>query len=112
MNIENTFSSQEKLDKILIKHKAVLLYFRTNSCVVGETVEPKVNKLIDTLFPKIESFSVDMNISPDIAAKYFVFVEPTILVFFNGNETIRKSRNFSVFEIEEAIKRPYQFIFE
>jgi len=50
------------------------LYFKTNLYVVGETIEPRVNILIDTLFPKVASFSV--------------------------------------FEIEEVIKRPYQFIFE
>ncbi|MDV7185819.1 thioredoxin family protein [Lutibacter sp. TH_r2] len=112
MNIKNTITSQIELDKILKTNEAVLLYFKTNSCVVGEAVEPKVYKLIQTKFQKISCFSIDMNQSPKIAANYSAFVEPTLLVFFDGKETIRKSRSFSIFEIEEAIKRPYYLIFE
>ena len=111
MNIENTISSQDELNEILSKNDAVLLYFKTNSCVVGEAVEPKVNKLVKNKFPKLTCFSIDMNISPEISAKYSAFVEPTILIFFTGKETIRKSRSFSIFELEEAIKRPYHLIF-
>jgi hypothetical protein len=50
--------------------------------------------------------------SPEIAAHYSVFVEPTILCFFLAKETLRKSRHFSMEELETALSRPYSIIFE
>ena len=63
-------------------------------------------------FPKIKFLTIDINFSAKIAANYSAFVEPTILVFFEGKETIRRSRNISILELENAINRPYKLIFE
>ncbi|WP_372745614.1 thioredoxin family protein [Lutibacter sp.] len=112
MNPVNYINSIEASDEILLKESAVLYYFSTTSCNVGEAFEPKVIKLLDENFPKIKFYKIDLNFSPELAAKYSAFVEPTILVFFEGKETIRKSRNIGVFELEDAIKRPYKLIFE
>jgi thioredoxin-like negative regulator of GroEL len=100
------------IQKIIASELAVLVYFNTQTCSVGEAFLPKVEKLIQKSFPKIIFLTVDLNFSPDIAAHYTAFVEPTILVFFDGKETVRKSRNISVFELEEAINRPYKLIFK
>ncbi|PKP13739.1 MAG: thioredoxin [Bacteroidetes bacterium HGW-Bacteroidetes-3] len=105
-------NSLEHLENMLRETKAVLLYFSTNSCNVGEALEPKVYDLLNTNFPKIAFYKVDMNFSPEIAAKYSAFTEPTILVFFEGKETIRKSRNIGIYELHSAILRPYKLIFE
>ncbi|MBE0424635.1 MAG: thioredoxin family protein [Lutibacter sp.] len=112
MNEIKIINSFEQLEKILQKTTAVLLYFSTISCNVGEALEPKVHELLKTNFPKIGFYKVDMNFSPEIAAKYSAFVEPTILVFFEGKETIRKSRNIGIYELQSAILRPYKLIFE
>lgn len=69
-------------------------------------------RLIENKFPKMKFFYVDREISPVIAAQYYVFVEPTILTFFTGKETIRKSRHFSMDELENAMSRPYSILFE
>jgi len=112
MEETKNINSIEKLEEILKTNDAVLLYFSTLSCNVGEALEPKVKTLLNTYFPKIIFHTVDLNFSPEIAAKYSAFVEPTILVFFEGKETIRKSRNIGVYELQEAIERPYKLIFE
>ena len=107
-----TINSIQETQEIISNIDAVLLYFNTNSCSVGEALEPKVLNLIKTNFPKIEFYTIDINFHPKISANYNAFVEPTILVFFDGKETVRRSRNISIFELKEAIKRPYQLIFE
>ncbi len=112
MNETKSINSIERLEEILKSETAVLLYFNTISCNVGEALEPKVRTLVETNFSKIKFYTVDLNFSPEIAAKYSAFVEPTILVFFEGKETIRKSRNIGVYELQEAINRPYKLIFE
>lgn len=112
MNTENYINSIEDSEEILLKEPVVLYYFSTTSCNVGEAFEPKVIKLLDENFPKIKFYKIDINFSPEVAANYNAFVEPTIIVFFEGKETIRKSRNIGIYELEDAIKRPYQLIFE
>ena len=112
MNEIKTIDSLETLENILQETTAVLLYFSTNSCNVGEALEPKVRDLLNTNFPKIDFYKIDLNFSPEIAAKYSAFVEPTILVFFEGKETIRKSRNIGIHELQSVILRPYILIFE
>ena len=111
MSTIKTINSIEQLEEIVTSNIAVLIYFSTTSCNVGEALEPKVKKLIDIEFPNIKFYTVDLNFSPEVAAKYSAFVEPTILIFFDGKETIRKSRNIGIYELQEAIDRPYQLIF-
>ena len=112
MSTPKKFTSIEEIQESISKVDALLLYFNTNSCSVGEAMEPKVSNLIKTSFPKIEFYTIDINFKPEISAFFNAFVEPTILIFFDGKETVRRSRNISIFELEEAIKRPYQLIFE
>ena len=112
MNETKIINSLEHLEKILQETTAVLVYFSTNSCNVGEALEPKVHELLYTDFQKMTFYKIDMNFSPEIAAKYSAFVEPTIVVFFEGKETIRKSRNIGIHELQSAILRPYKLIFE
>lgn len=105
-------SNLASIQKIITSELAVLVYFNTQTCSVGEAFLPKVEKLIQKSFPNITFLTVDLNFSPEISAHYSAFVEPTILVFYDGKETIRKSRNISIYELEDAIKRPYKLIFE
>jgi len=106
-----TINSIEEAEKIIAKNTSALFYFSTKSCSVGEALQPKVTALIQTKFPKIKLFEIDLNFSPKTASHFKAFVEPTVLVYFDGKEFIRKSRNFSIFELEEAIERPYKLIY-
>lgn len=91
---------------------AFIVYFNSSSCNVGEALAPKLMDLIATKFSKMQFFYVDREMSPEIAGRYSVFVEPTILTFFAGKETLRKSRHFSMDEVENAIARPYSLLFD
>ncbi|MFD1293501.1 thioredoxin family protein [Lutibacter holmesii] len=102
----------EEIQNLIAANPAVLVYFNTQSCSVGEAFLPKVEELVLSSFPKIKMFTVDLNTSPEIAAFFNAFVEPTILVFYDGKETVRKSRNIGVYELKEAVERPYKLIFE
>ncbi len=104
-------NSIDEFNKALNENEAMLVYFNSNSCNVGEAIAPKVMNLIEEKFSKIQFYFVDREMSPEIAAQHSVFVEPTILVFFAGKETIRKSRHFSIDELEMSIERPYSIIF-
>ena len=104
--------SENDFKNLIEKKQGVLLYFATNSCSVGEALEPKVRSLLIEKFPKLIFCFVDMNSVPEFSAKHQVFVEPTILVFIEGKEFLRKSRNFGIGELSLAIERLYPLAFE
>jgi len=104
--------NEEEFNKIIKENLGVLIYFSRKSCNVGNALEPKVENLLEENYPKIPFYFVDMDKTPIITAKYNVFVEPTILVLFDGKEAIRKSRVFSIEELSNAINRIYKIAFE
>lgn len=90
---------------------ALLGYFSTEACNVCKVLKPKVEELIQTEFPKIQLVYIKSDLYPEIAAQNQVFTAPTILVFFEGREYIRKSRNIGIGELHREIERPYSMIF-
>ncbi|MEN8186833.1 MAG: thioredoxin family protein [Bacteroidota bacterium] len=105
-------TTEEEFKEVLDQNLGVLFYFSTISCNVGEALEPKVISLLEENFPKIPFYFIDMNASPEVSANNSVFVEPTILVFFDGKETIRKSRIVSIPDLSDSISRIYKLAFE
>jgi len=53
-----------------------------------------------------------MNVSPELCGLNQVFVEPTILLFLEGKEALRMSRNIGMIQLENSISRLYQLAFE
>ena len=54
---------------------------------------------------------IDIERSPLIAGQQRIFTAPTILVYFDGKESLRKSRNISIGGLEEEIGRIYGLMF-
>ena len=111
MSQENPILSEEQFAARAEQSTAVLFYFSTLSCVVGEAVEPKVREMVSNEFPKIEFVWIDMNAAPEILGRHQVFVEPTVLLYIYGKEHLRRSRNFHMTELEDSIRRIYDLAF-
>ena len=109
---ETEVKSLEAFEFVKSENRAVLFYFSTLSCSVGEALEPKVKQMIQRDFSKIEFVWIDMNAVPDVAASNNVFVEPTILLFIDGKEYLRKSRNIHLTDLQQTIRRIYDLAFE
>ena len=97
---------------LIKENRGVLFYFSTISCSVGEAIEPKVQHLLSEKYPKLIYCTVDMNASPELCGLNQVFVEPTILLFLEGKEAIRMSRNIGMIQLENSLSRLYQLAFE
>jgi thioredoxin-like negative regulator of GroEL len=54
----------------------------------------------------------DTVLQSEVAAQNRIFAVPTVLVFFDGRETYRFSRNIGLNELEQSISRPYTMLFE
>jgi len=101
-----------EFDLILAENDAVLAYFSTEACSVCRVLKPKVIDMVSESFPKMKMIFVESDKLPELAAQNRVFTAPTVVVFFVGRETIRKSRAFGVDELRSEIQRPYSLLFE
>ncbi|MFZ2322843.1 MAG: thioredoxin family protein [Ignavibacteriaceae bacterium] len=93
------------------KHQAVCFYLSTPECNVCKVLKPKVIEMIENDFSRISFYYVDLNEAKEISGQLSVFSVPTILVYFEGRETIRVSRNVHLEELRGQINRYYQMIF-
>ncbi len=107
-----TIKSLQEFEQLLEEQDAVLAYFSTEICSVCKVLKPKVIEMIAESFPKMKMVFVESDQLPEVAAQNRVFAAPTIVVFFAGRETIRKSRAFGIDELKAEISRPYSLMFE
>jgi thioredoxin 1 len=108
--MEGIYNITELQEKIATQ-KGVLLYFSSDSCSVCKVLRPKVTELLRDQFPLMVSHYVDIEKSPVISGQFRIFTIPTILVFFEGKEQLRSSRNISMHQLEESVARPYNMVF-
>ena len=107
-----TIRTIPEFDKLLAENDAVLAYFSTETCSVCHVLKPKVFEMGSESFPQMKMIFIESDKSPELAAQQRVFTAPTVVVFFAGRETIRKSRAFGVDELKAEIQRPYSLLFD
>ncbi len=107
-----TIHSIQEFDQVLLENDVVLAYFSTEICSVCKVLKPKVIEVISESFPQIKMVFIESDKLPELAAQNRVFAAPTVIIFFAGRETIRKSRAFGVDELKSEIQRPYSLMFE
>jgi thioredoxin-like negative regulator of GroEL len=100
----------EELQEHISKEIGVLVYFSTPTCNVCHALKPKISSEFEKNFPKIKQVFIDSTISPEIPAYYNIFSVPTILIFLDGREFARESRNVSVSVLVSNIQRVYKIL--
>jgi len=107
-----TINTLERYNEVVEQEDVVLFYFSHEQCNVCKVLKPKVADMINEEFPKAKMYYCDTKNSAELAAQNSIFAVPTILIYFAGRESVRKSRNIGVGELQEQIERPYNMIFE
>ncbi len=101
----------ETINETLRQKPAVALYFSAPSCNVCHALKPKLMKAFEENFKELEVISVDVSQEQAVAAHFSVFAIPTLIVFLDGREFVRKTRHMSVDEVVAEIARPYEIMF-
>ena len=101
----------ESIENIIKEKPAVALYFSAPSCNVCHALKPKLFAALQENFKELEIISIDVSEDQAIAAHFSVFAIPTLLVFLDGREFLRKSRHMSIDEVVAEIARPYEIMF-
>ena len=110
MKIDSPTSFENFLEITKLNY-AICFYLSTAGCNVCKVLKPKVIEMLEVDFPKISFCYVDLNEAKEISGQLSIFSVPTILVYFEGKETIRASRNMHIEELREQIDRYYKMIF-
>lgn len=101
----------EQFNKTVEISPAVLAYFSTQACNVCKVLKPKVAEMTVQEFPELKLVYVQLDHAPDLAAQNRVFAVPTLVIYFEGKEFFRKSRNFGIDELRKELQRPYELMF-
>ena len=100
----------DNIEKNIKENVAVMLYFSAPTCNVCHALKPKLIEAIEDNFIEMKIMSIDTSVSQEVAAHFSVFAIPTVLVFLDSKEFLRKSRHMSVGEVIKEIKRPYDIM--
>lgn len=100
----------DTIEQTLQSELAVALYFSAPTCNVCHALKPKLLDAFNENFPQLQVISIDISETPEIASHFSVFAIPTLLVYLDGKEFLRKSRHMSVGEVVQEIKRPYDIM--
>ena len=100
----------ENINNSIKENLAVMVYFSAPTCNVCHALKPKLLDALDANFKDFNIESVDISLTEGIAPFFNVYAIPTVLVFLDGKEFLRKSRHMSVDEVIREIKRPYEIM--
>jgi len=103
-------NSIQNIEKSIKENLAVMVYFSAPTCNVCHSLKPKLMEALDANFKEFVVERVDISVEEDIAPHFGVFAIPTVLVYLDGKEFLRKSRHMSVSDVISEIKRPYEIM--
>ncbi len=82
----------------------VLAYFSFEGCSVCKALRPKVEAMLAD-YPAIQFLYIDTKDHPATAGQFLVFAAPTIILFENGREIRRWSRNLGMGQLQSTLDR-------
>jgi thioredoxin-like negative regulator of GroEL len=103
--------SADEFTQCLHDTPALAAWFSGPDCRVCHDLAPKVAALLADKFPLIQRIAIPCDAFPAVAAGQQVFTIPTLLLFFDGRETLRLSRNLSLRDLSDRLERIYGLFF-
>ncbi len=105
-------SKIDELDDIIQKNDFVFLYFSGENCAVCKALKPKIEALFTLEFPFMQLIEIPTDKALEITAQLGVFSLPTMLLFVEQKEFLRKGRNVSLALLRDEVKRVYTLFFQ
>ena len=95
-------SAEDRVFQKIKSAPSLVVYFSTPTCNVCKVLRPKVEGLVRE-YPGVEFLYVDSSSAPAVAGQHVVFAVPTIVLFMEGRELRRFSRNLSLDDFERTL---------
>ena len=94
--------AENEILETLRSSSAIVAYFSTPTCNVCKVLRPKVEAMVRET-GGIAFMYVDSEQHPAVAGQHMVFAVPTIILFMDGREMRRYSRNLSLEDLERSL---------
>ncbi len=101
----------DEANTFIKENPAVMVFFSDESCNVGDALSPKLQKMLEEHYPEVKFLEVNVQLLPEARGYFNVFVIPTVLVYFDGKETIRHARHINVEKLGMEMERIYNLMF-
>jgi len=104
--------SEAVLAEFVAANPLAAVYFSSPDCGVCHVLKPKIFAMLEGEFSTVAVAEVDCAASSAVAGQQRVFAVPTLLLYFDGREVSRFSRNFSPDQVRSELERPYALFTE
>lgn len=98
--------------QLIENNAAVLLYFSGESCSVCKVLKPKIKESFEKHFQQVTLVEIPTDEALETTAKFGVFSLPTMILYIEKKEFLKRGRNVSVPLFVEEVKRVYELYFE
>lgn len=110
--MNNELNTLEQVQEAIINDPGLIAYFYSDNCAPCLSLRPKVEELLVNDYPKMNLYFINSEKFPQISAEFGIFSNPTLLVYFDRKEYLRKSKYISIPELSQNIERLYNMMFD
>lgn len=110
--MDKELNQLSQLQDAIANDEALIAYFYSDHCAPCISLRPKVKEMIEKDYPKMNLHFINSEKFPEMTAEFGIFSNPTLLVFFDRKEYLRKSKYVSIPEMKQGIQRLYDMMFE
>ena len=105
-------TNSSEINRIIQENNFVFLYFSGENCAVCKALKPKIAELFTSDFPQIQLIEIPTDKALETTAQFGVFSLPSMLLFVEQKEFLRKGRNASLALLRDEVKRVYTLFFQ
>jgi len=109
--MDNELNTLAQLQEAINNDAGLIAYFYSDNCAPCISLRPKIKELISKSYPQMQLYFINSEKRPEIAAEFGIFANPTLLIYFDRKEYLRKSKYVSIPELSEGIERLYKMMF-
>lgn len=110
--MDNELNALSQIQDAIANDGGLIAYFYSDNCAPCISLRPKVKELLANDYPKMNLYFINSEKFPKIPAEFGIFSSPTLLVYFDRKEYLRKSKYISIPELSQGIERLYNMMFE
>ncbi len=110
--MDKELNQLSQIQHAIANDEALIAYFYSDHCAPCISLRPKVKEMVETDYPKMNLYFINSEKYREIAAEFGIFANPTLLVFFDRKEYMRKSKYVSISEMKQGIQRLYDMMFK
>jgi thiol-disulfide isomerase/thioredoxin len=102
----------ESIKKTVATTPMILLYFSGKNCAVCHALKPKIEQMMQTSFPKIKLIEIKTDEAIEACAYFGIFSLPSLLLYVEEKEFLKKGRNISVELFKQEVERIYTLYYK